>query len=157
MLRLLAGSTGYSAIVRGVAAALMVSIVACVGPARDFPTYEGKAKESAKAALSAVETARVSVLLSSRGDVFGPYVSVLLTEAEEDAGSVQATFDSIQPPDARSDALKRELDRLLARAVTSLTELRIASRRVDVDALSHLGRPLSGIAAELEQFVAAQS
>jgi hypothetical protein len=135
----------------------MVSLFACVGPARDFATYEGKAKESAEGVLSAVETARLSVLISTRNGAFAPYVSILLTEAEEDAGSIQATFDSIQPPDARSDALQEELDSLLADALATLTEVRIAARRTDLDGLPRLTLPLEGIAEDLDEFVTTHS
>jgi hypothetical protein len=137
--------------------ALMVSLFACVGPARDFATYEGKAKESAEAILSAIGTARLSVLTSTRNGAFAPYVSILLTEAEEDAGSVQATFDSIQPPDPRSDALQEELDSVLADAVSTLTELRIAARRTDLERLPRLALSLEGIAQDLDDFVMAHS
>jgi hypothetical protein len=151
-------AAGYTGIVRRLVVTLTVGLAAaCVGPARDFATYEGKAKNSAEAVLSAVETARLSVRTSSRGGAFAPYVSIILTEAEEDAGSVQATFDSIQPPDAQSDSLQEELDRLFVRAVSSLTDLRVAARRTQLDALPRLARPLDGIAEDLERFVMAHS
>jgi hypothetical protein len=134
-----------------------MGLVACVGPARDFATYEGKARESAAAVLSAVQTARVSVVTSTRNGAFAPYTSILLTEAEEDAGSVQETFDSIQPPDARSDALRQELDELFTRAGSTLSGLRIAARRAQLERLPDLARPLAPIARDLEAFVAARS
>jgi hypothetical protein len=150
-------TAGYTAIVRGVAATITVTLVACVGPARDFATYEAKATESAAAVLSTVQTARLSVLTSSRRGGFAPFISVLLTEAEEDAGSVQATFGSIQPPDARSDALKERLDGLLQRALTSLTKLRVAARRGDPDRLTQLATPLRNVTRDLERFVTEHS
>ena len=134
-----------------------VSLAACVGPAGDFAAYEEKAKESAEAVLSAVETARLSVLTASRNGAFGPYTSVLLTETEEDAGSAQATFESIQPPDGRSDAIREELDALFTRAVSALADLRISARRSEPQQVRGMGRALAPIARALESFVAAHS
>ena len=63
---------------------------------------------------------------ASNGNTFGPYTSVLVSDAEEALGGVQSTFDSIQPPDAGADALRTELDGLLSDALTHVSNVRVA-------------------------------
>ena len=50
--------------------------------ARTKDDYAHKAKDTAESALSSVQTARLAAQVGSRGDAFGPYVSVLLSESE---------------------------------------------------------------------------
>jgi hypothetical protein len=78
----------------------------------------------------------------------------VVSDAEQDASSVQTTFDSRQPPApfGESDALKRRLDGALQDTTTSLTELRIATRRNDrrgismaLDDLRHAQDELAGV------------
>ena len=56
--------------------------------------------------LSSVQTARLAARVGHAGDAFGPYVSVLLSESDAAIGGAQAVFDSVQPPDAHSDAVR---------------------------------------------------
>lgn len=140
----------------GVAAALLTLLVACgaagcVGPARTDAAYRGKAATSAKDARSAVETAQLAVDAARRKKALGPYLSVLLSSAEEGASSVQATFDSIQPPDSRADDLRDRVDDALQRAVSTLADLRIAARRGEIDQLASKAAPLADISRDLDQ------
>src|SRR3954452_22257973 len=100
--------------------AAFVVMAACtphpVGPARTEGKYEGKAVTTAESALSAVNTVRIAARTASRDHAFGPYLSVLISEQEDALSGVQGTFDSIQPPDGKSDALRDDLDELLADA-----------------------------------------
>src|SRR4051794_32290076 len=108
----------------------MTSCTQIVGPARSYPRYEEKAAATADAALSAVRTATLVVDGAVSGDLFGPYPSVMLSEAEAAATGAQSTFSSIQPPAGRaSEQLRRTTDDLLQRAVDELTDLRIEARR----------------------------
>jgi hypothetical protein len=127
--------------------------VQIVSPARTFDAYEHKAKDTAESVLSSVQTARLGARVGTDGDAFGPYVSVLLSEAEDGASHAHATFDSVQPPDARSDRLRVRLGRLLTRADDHLSELRIAARRGELGSLARVARPLTPLARELERFV----
>lgn len=133
-------------------AVVVILGTACVAPARSFGAFESKAATTAGDALSAVETARLAVAGAAQRKVFAPYLSVVLAEAEDQASSVQGTFDSVQPPDARSDALRRDLDDRLHAAVSVLADLRIAVRRGQIDLLpSKLGE-LTKAAGALRAF-----
>jgi hypothetical protein len=124
-----------------------------ISPARTFDAYEHKATGTAASVLSAVQTARIGARAATDGDAFGPYVSVLLSEAEQDASNAHSTFDSIQPPDRDSDRVRRQLGRLLDRADEQLSTLRIAARRGDLHELERLARPLAPVARRLDRFI----
>lgn len=137
-----------------VAVALAAVLGACVGPARTSDAYTGKASTSLHDTRSAVETARLAVDAAAGDRATGPYLSVLLSEAEKQASSVQSTFDSIQPPDARSDRLRDDVDALLTEAVSDLGDLRIAARRGDTGGVTEKGPQLEELSrrlAELEE------
>jgi hypothetical protein len=106
---------------------------------------------------STVATALLAVELAEGGRAFGPYVSVVLSEAERDGDAIDATFDSIQPPDTPSDELRRQLDALLSPATSLLTELRIAARRGDIPALASLAPSLRAVGRQLDAFVSDQA
>lgn len=125
-----------------------------ISPARTFDAYEHKATGTAASVLSAVQTARIGARVATDGDAFGPYVSVLLSEAEQDASNAHSTFDSIQPPDRDSDRVRRELGRVLARADEHLSTLRIAARRGELHELERLALPLGPVARQLDRFIA---
>jgi hypothetical protein len=128
-------------------------LAGCVGPARDTGTYGAKAGQTAKALLSAVETARLATGQALAGRLSHPYLNVVLTNAENDAGSVQTTFDSIQPPDDPvADALRRQLDGLLSDGTAGLGELRILARRGDLPQLAKTNADLARVAAGLRRF-----
>ena len=69
---------------RRVVIVLLVAIIAIalfvglhpISPARTFDAYEHKAKDTAESVLSSVQNARLAARVGTRGDAFGPYVSV---------------------------------------------------------------------------------
>jgi hypothetical protein len=137
---------------------LIVGIALFVGlhpltPARTADDYRHKAKDTAESVLSSVQTARLTARTADRGDAFGPYVSVLLSESEVAAGKAQNVFDSIQPPDPRSDATRARLGRLLNRANDVLARLRITARRGELDRLARQAVPLRRLAHQLDRFI----
>ena len=137
-------------------AALVIGVSGCIrtiSPARNFDAYEHKAKDTAESALSAVETARLGARVGTDGDAFGPYVSVLFSEAEEGASKAHATFDSVQPPDDHADRLRRQLGVLLTQTDDHLSALRIAARRSELDRLSALAEPLGPLSRKLDRFI----
>lgn len=139
-------------------AALAVALAACVqpvGPARTSDSYEHKAKHTAKTALSSVETGRLGAQAAKHDDTFAPYLAVLVSNAEDEASSAQTTFDSVQPPNDRSDNLRDDLDPLLTRAVDALSEARIAARRADFEQVAEQEPKLARSARELNRFVKA--
>jgi hypothetical protein len=134
------------------ASCVIASCTQVMGPTRSYARYEEKAAATADAVLSAVRTASLVAEGAVDGDLFGPYTSVVLSEAEAAAAGAQSTFDGIQPPDGRSDALRDDLGRLLDRAVDELTDLRIEARRSQTAGLGAHGPALARIADDLEAF-----
>jgi hypothetical protein len=128
---------------------------ACTGPVRSSQVYESKAGQTAATAASAVQTALLATE-AARGDkAYGRYLTQVLVEAEEDAGSAQGTFDGIQPPDQRADQLRSRLDDLLDQATGTLADLRIAARRGRFAELPELAKPLPKVAGQLDDFAEA--
>jgi hypothetical protein len=121
----------------------------CVGPARTTDDYTRKASTSVHDVHSAVETARLGVDAVAHDRTTGPYASVLLGQAEEQASSVQTTFDSVQPPNERADRLRDEVDVLLTQAVSVLGDVRIAARRGDNAGVTGQGPALVDISKRL--------
>ena len=136
---------------------VLVTLCSCVGPARSFDDYEGKAADTADSVVSAVGTARLGVQAAADGRAFAPYLSVVLAEAERDVRVSIDTFASIQPPDARSDALRTQLLDLTDRTVAVLSQLRIRVRWGDLAALPEVARPLDPLGVELGAFSEAHS
>ena len=124
-----------------------------VGPARTFAKFEGKAVTTAEGALSAVETVRLAARTGSKGDGFGPYLSVLISDQEESLSGLQGTFSSIQPPDSHATNLRSELGRLLSAALDHVIDVRTAARQGDLRGLSATAQPLAGDAAGLDEFI----
>jgi hypothetical protein len=135
--------------------AVLLLLGACTGPVRSSDVYESKAGQTAATAASAVQTAALAVDAAKGDKAFGRYLTQLLVEAEEDAGSAQGTFDGIQPPDQRADELRSRLDELLTEATGTLADLRIAARRGRFAELPELAKPLPGVAAKLDDFAKA--
>jgi hypothetical protein len=129
----------------------------CVAPALSFGAYEGKAAASAASSLSAARTGTLAARTAARHRLFGPYVSVVLDQAEGDAASVAAQFSSIQPPDGRSDQLRAALQPLLDRAAGLLALLRIEARRGGRGAMVAVAARLDVVAASLQRFAEAHS
>lgn len=128
-----------------------------VGPARTYSKYQGKAVTTARSARSAVETTRLVANAATAGDAFGSYVSVLSSEQEEKASTLQATFDSIQPPDKRADGLREQLDQLLASITDHLAQVRIAARRGHLGDLAKVAKPLAQDVSDLDRFIGEHS
>jgi hypothetical protein len=140
---------------RRIAVLLMLALVACVAPARSYGAFRGKATATAKDMLSAVQSARLTVDMAQRRRSFATDISVSLGEAEKDADAIAGAFDSVQPPDKRSDKLRSDLDDLLEAATSTLSKLRIAARRTNLAELVDAAKPLGPVAADLQRFVEA--
>lgn len=124
-----------------------------VGPARTAGDFDRKARTTAEAARSVVETALLLAETAAHGDAFGPYTSQSLSEQEDSLTEVRGDFDSIQPPDAGSDARRAELDAILERSLDHVAAVRIAARRGQLGDLDEVGRPLEADSAALAAFV----
>ncbi|HST48661.1 hypothetical protein [Jatrophihabitans sp.] len=141
---------------RRIAAALagtLLACAACVGPATTTSVYRGKAGHTAEDALSQLETARLAVETDRRGNLLHASLEVMLTEAEDGFSSIQATFDSIQPPDStEADQLRDKLDKILAAGSDGLAQLRIAARRGDSAVLYSTSAELGAVSEQLQAF-----
>jgi hypothetical protein len=135
--------------------AVLLLVGACTGPVRSSEVYESKAGQTAETAASAVQTALLAVDAAKGSKAFGRYLTQVLVQVEEDAGSAQGTFAAIQPPDQRADELRGRLDDLLTQATGTLAELRIAARRGRLADLPELAEPLPEVAEELDDFAEA--
>jgi hypothetical protein len=135
--------------------AVLLLVGACTGPVRSSEVYESKAGQTAETAASAVQTALLAVDAAKGSKAFGRYLTQVLVQVEEDAGSAQGTFDGIQPPDQRADQLRSRLDDLLTEATGTLAELRIAARRGRFAELAELAEPLPEVATKLDDFAKA--
>lgn len=122
-------------------------------PARTRDDFSHKSKDTAESVLSSVQTARIAARVGTRGDAFGPYVSVLLSESDDAVAKAQDSFDRIQPPDAWSDATRARLGRLIVRSGNLVSQLRISARRGELDRLERQARALRPVAAQLGRFI----
>lgn len=134
-----------------IASVIAVSVSSCVGPARDEAGYRGKAASTADHARSAVETTLISAEAHRRHGLPGPYLAVVVGEAEEDAAAASAVLASIQPPDRAADAVReRTLDEV-DEDVDLLAHLRIEVRRGHLEALARAVPRLRRAADRLER------
>jgi hypothetical protein len=136
-----------------VTAAALSLVTGCVAPAPTTADFESKAAMPAEAAVSELRTALLAEDACARSRLTVAYLETVLVDSEEALGSVQHTFDSVQPPDtAAADDLRSTLDPLLEDAASGLTDLRIAARRDDTGQLESIAGDLSGVADQLEAF-----
>ncbi|MEU5279370.1 hypothetical protein AB0G87_23510 [Streptomyces asoensis] len=128
-----------------------VLVAGCAGSSRTDEDYRRKAANTAEAAASAVNTALIGVHAAGQDRTTGPYISVLLGEAESDLLAAQATFESRQPPSERADAVRERLGRVLDDAADALADLRIAARRGQVGDLPVTAEELPAVAGRLDR------
>jgi uncharacterized membrane protein len=134
------------------AAALIAGASGCVMPARSFAAYEGKAVESAKESQSAVGTALLATSQLLDHKTSATAGSVTMSNAEADANAAAASFGSVQPPDHRSDELRSQLNQIEQAATSTITDMRIAARRGDLESLAASAHDLSGVQQQLQKF-----
>lgn len=124
---------------------------ACVGPSRTDADYVEKAANTAEAARSAVVTTLLVVDASSEGKAPARYVSLTISEAEEDVSSIASSFQIVQPPSQKAAVLRDEVTSALGDATTALANLRIAARAGRLTDLPRLAEPLAEVSAVLEE------
>ena len=133
-------------------AAVVATLVAaaCVGPARTDEPYRRKASSTVATVRSSLETADLLRSAGEQHHLPAAYVSVVLGEAEEDAGAAAATFGSIQSPSARSDAVRKQTLAAVRPAIDLLATMRTLVRRGQVARALQDGRRLDDVAATLD-------
>jgi hypothetical protein len=130
---------------------VVLTLGGCAGPTRDDGAYREQARLTSQAALSLVRTAVLAAQAELDGRSLQPFSDATVSNAESDAGSVQTTFDSRQPPDATADRLRKEVDQPLGEAVDGLQALRIAQRRGDAVAVGEALHQLRASADALDR------
>jgi hypothetical protein len=130
---------------------LATGCVQPVGPARTFDDYESKARDTAETTLGSVQTVRLAI--DHADGLLPTYASVLLGDAEGDAGGAQATFEGIQPPGPAADRLREDLTPILDDANGLLQDARITARRAELDELEQYAEPLQRVAGRLDAFI----
>lgn len=125
-----------------VAVVLALVVPACVGPSRTKEDYERKAANSAEAMVSVIESALMTADLAGDGRAPAPYVSLRLSESEDDAASIETAFGAAQPPDPHLDGLRMEILTAIGKASDVVEELRLASYRGELERLPEIARHL---------------
>ncbi|HEX5295929.1 MAG TPA: hypothetical protein VFW50_02985 [Streptosporangiaceae bacterium] len=97
----------------------------------DDGAYRHAALQTSMAMVSALASGQLAAQLGLRGNSFSMFTDGNVTDAENDADSVNSTFTSRQPPDARSDALRQKMMQALSDGTGALTDLRVAVRMGD--------------------------
>lgn len=116
-------------------ALLCATALGCAGPTTDPAVYREMATETAAAMTGILTTARIAAELGLAGRMLPTVTDTMVSDAESDAGSVQTTFGSRQPPDAASDAVREAVTTPVQDATSALADLRIAVRRGDAAAV----------------------
>jgi hypothetical protein len=133
---------------RGIAlvGAVVLLLSACVSPAINADGYRGKVVQSAKKMVGLIGAARLAVQLDLDHKMLRTVTDNVVTDAENDAGSVVTALDSVQPPDSASLTLRDQAGDILQNASSQLADLRIALRRNDKPgmraAMDDLGKTL---------------
>src|ERR1051326_6685942 len=128
-------------------------LAACAGPVPDDGAYRHAALQTAMAMVSDLASGQLAAQLGLQGKSFSVFTDGNVTDAENDADSVNSTFGSRQPPDARSDALRQKMLQALSDATSALTDLRVAVRMED---RTQLKKALAEVGNSLKTFNALQ-
>jgi len=89
--------------------------------------------------------------LTADRKAFGPYVADVISQAEDDANSVQQTFDSRQPPTHASDQLRQRADQTIEDVVSAITDARIAARSGDEASLADSAGQIRKLIPDLQK------
>jgi hypothetical protein len=130
----------------------LLVMTACMGGSWSETDYQEKVANAAEAARSSVQTAKLVVEAADEGKAPGAYTARTLSDSETSLASVATQIGSVQPPTAKSTALRGEVTSLLDECRTVLGDLRIAARDGHFDELSALAEPLPRLAGQLQRF-----
>ncbi|MEU0337495.1 hypothetical protein ABZ092_00430 [Streptomyces bobili] len=142
---------GRAAGLASLALTLLMALSGCVGPSWSEADYQEKVANTAEAARSAVQTARLVVEAAEEDKAPGPYTARALSDAETAVTSVATHIGSVQPPTMQSTELRSRVTSLLTDCRTTLADLRIAARDGRFHELARLAEPLPRLAARLKR------
>jgi hypothetical protein len=124
----------------------------CVGSARGEVDYQKKAVATTEQVRSSVRTVQLAIQAAAEDDAFGPYLSRVISQAEDDANSAVSGFETIQPPSEQADDLRDDVEEVTSDALDLLADARIAARRSDRQGLTDLADFITQAGDDLEQF-----
>jgi hypothetical protein len=125
---------------------------ACVGSARGETDYQKKAVATTEHVRSSVRTVQLAAQAAREDDALEPFLSRVISQAEDDASSALNGFETIQPPSVTADQLREEVGQIASDAISLLAQARIAMRRGDINAVTELEDLLTEAGDNLEQF-----
>jgi hypothetical protein len=105
-----------------------VLLSGCAAPVPSYDAYRHAAYQTTTAMISSLATAQLAVQVNLGGRNLLGFADDTVTFAENDANSVNSTFSSREPPDARSAALRQKMEQALSEATSALATLRITVR-----------------------------
>jgi hypothetical protein len=144
--------TGRRAATAAAALAGCLALSGCVGPSRTDADYESKARNTAEAVASALNTVHVTAQAVRDGKVSVNYATRLVAEAEEDADAASTAFDAVQPPSDQADRVHDEVDGMVQEALDLLRVARLAVRRGHADVLVRIDQRVTEVADRLDRF-----
>jgi hypothetical protein len=134
--------------------ALVAVCAGCMSPAIDSAGYRGKTNHAAARLEGVVNDARLAANLDLQGRMLRALTDDVVSQAEQDAGSIVSQYDSVQPPNTAMIALRSKADNVLQPAQSNIADLRIAVRDGDHAGMRKALDALSESAAALEKLQA---
>jgi hypothetical protein len=126
-------------------------LVGCAGPTVRDSAIHSQAQKSADAMVSQLRT----VLLATRGvlddKMWWRFADRVVSDSEEAATTVEATFSSRQPPSDSSKPVYERVSKQLADAADLVTSMRVAVRMHDAAEVKSLEPKLASTADDLER------
>ena len=132
---------------------ICLPLAACAGPVPDDGAYRHAALQTSMAMVSDLASGQLAAQLGLQGKSFSAFTDGNVTDAENDADSVDSTFSSRQPPDARSDVLRQKMSQALSGGTSALSDLRVAVRMKD---RAQVRKALAEVSRSLKTFNALQ-
>jgi hypothetical protein len=124
---------------------------ACAGPVHGTDDYRHKLANTAEALESTAQTVILTANLLDRHRVFLRYAADVISQAEDDATSIQQTFDSRQPPSKTTDDLRQKADTTIQDVVSAITDARIGARSGDVGGVNDAASQLRKLIGDLDK------
>jgi hypothetical protein len=125
-------------------------LAGCAGPTITADATQTAAETSLRAMASALQTADLAARAQLDKKSWWQATDVMVSDAEATARSLSSTFASRQPP-TQSAEMYHDTTEELARAAQLVTDLRVATRHRDVQAISRLLPPIEKHAHELDR------
>jgi len=133
-------------------AALVCGIlVGCAGPTIRDSAVHSQAQKSADAMVSELRTVRLAVRGLQDDKLWWRYADRMVTDSEEAATTIEATFTSRQPPSQESKSAYDEVSKQLSDAADLVVSLRVAVRLHDEGEIRSLEPEIAKAADDLER------